>query len=65
MTAIERAIFRTLYREACFGAGAAIRRSARASMEEMIREAGVPFREAFESNCLDMTAYFATKPIGG
>ena len=64
MTPIERTIFRTFYREACFGAGAAIRRSARASMEAMAREAGVPLREAFESNCLDMNAYFATKPIG-
>ena len=63
MTNTERAIFRSLYQQACFGAGADVRRAARASMEAMVKEADDTMRNALMSNCLDMATYFATKPI--
>jgi hypothetical protein len=63
VTATEREILRRLYREACFGAGADVRRSARASLEAMVREAGTSLRAAFEEERLDLAAYFATRPI--
>lgn len=63
MTTTEHAIFRMLYQQACFGAGADVRRAARASMQAMLNEAGDTLRDAFERNNLDMSAYFATRPL--
>jgi hypothetical protein len=63
MTPTERQILRKLYNEACHGAGAQVRRSARASLEAMLAEAGVAMLEAFEDNGLCIAAYFASRPI--
>ena len=63
MTQTEREIFRKLYNEACHGAGAKVRNSARASLEAMATEAGVTLADAMEQNGLCIHAYFASRPI--
>lgn len=64
MSAIDLASLRRLYREACHGAGAEPRRTARAQIDEMLAHHRVTLREAFEIAGLDLSAYFASRPIG-
>lgn len=63
MTKIEMQIIRKLYNEACHGAGAQIRNVARASLENMLREAGQEMFTVFEENNLCISSYFASRPI--
>ena len=63
MTATENTIIRKLYNEACHGAGATVRKSARASLEAMLNETGETMLDVFERNNLCIHAYFASRPF--
>jgi hypothetical protein len=58
---------RTLYSEACHGAGAGIRRAARTELEaEAHRVCGDGagwLRDFFERHGLELSGYFASRPI--
>jgi hypothetical protein len=54
---------RDLYREAVHGAGAEPRRAARAKIDALLADTGMSMRDAFEKERLDMSAYFASRPI--
>lgn len=56
---IDRMELRTLYREACHGAGAPARTLARQTLELMLLRAGLSMRDAFEDNGLCIHTYFA------
>lgn len=63
MTINERASLRELYNDACHGAGADVRKEARRLIDMLLKQAKVTLRQAFEEERLDMTAYFASRPI--
>lgn len=63
MTTDQRAQLRALYRDACFGAGADVRRLARTQIDLLLLEAGTELGPAFRDNGLDLNAYWATRPI--
>lgn len=63
MTPVERQIVLKLYNEACHGAGAQVRTSARHSLEAMICEAGESMKDVFDRYNLCMASYFASRPI--
>ncbi len=63
MTKIELECLKLSYRDACHGAGATVRKCARATIENMCREAGVEMAEAFDAANLNMDHYFASRPF--
>jgi len=63
MTTAERAQLRRLYSTACHGAGAQARKEARLQIEVLLRQCNTNLRESFEAERLDMSAYFASRPM--
>lgn len=60
---IDRSELRTLYQQACHGAGAPARTLARQTIELMLLRDGTAMREAFEDAGLCIHTYFASRPI--
>jgi hypothetical protein len=54
---------RELFREACHGAGAEPRWKARAEIEKVADQRGIRIGALLEEAGLDVTAYFASRPI--
>lgn len=54
---------RALYSAACHGAGAEPRIEARLAIREMAQQAGVTKWALLRDAGLDLTAYFASKPL--
>ena len=63
MHPLERDYLRSLYREACHGAGAEPRWEARKLIQKWLDHNKVTMREAFENAGLDMGFYVASRPI--
>ena len=63
MNLTEQRIFRSMYNEACFGAGAEARREARAYIDAMCEAAGISWLAAMELCGCCVHTWWRTRPI--
>ncbi len=59
----EAPSIREIYRQACHGAGAEPRMAARLQLLKLVDESGQRLGEFFDRHGLDLSAYFASRPI--
>lgn len=63
-TPVTRDVVRALFREACHGGGADARNNARTALEKIIAQQGAVMHEFFDLYGINLSHYFASRPIG-